>query len=817
MESIKYTTSELESAHISLAELITNTKVIIDSTAVNSKINKNNIDSFKNLSNKFLNRESMIGYEMSELIESLKDLSKTIIANSDLASTYNSSKLTRSLDDIISNSNISDKTKYSVASNFKSQIESFSNSKLVGDNIDTLLNSLNVVVDSLKKGETNERVAQLKSDPSLTVAKNTEITLNEFIDREKKITLENLAKNKSEDLSKGSLSGGISYVEDLFDVNGATDFLSDKMGDLFGFKNIKEKLITKLGTTAKSIYSGVEEFLPEMFQLDEKRFYDLNKEIVSNSSKILNGLNNELAKQLLNRDKSVTKLKQQLSEGFITLDDFNKQKENLDFNLAKAEQKINKKRAEVQANLDDAIMSIADVDMSNVAENLYMTIEQNRLDMEKDLFDRKQKGIISERELEKTISDFHKTEEALKSNFETTFKTDKNFSLEDYLNDTSKSIRNSKSLSIDSPEVTKAVNNLNDKFDAFLDYNKQKDRQSQLDSDIFGESKDSENVKTEDGDNNSVEGDVDQGEDIIMDSIGSLLDMDGSGRKNKGRFKSNGGKSSLPSKAGGLGKSLLGSAGKFGSTALAAGSSLIGGAGSALAGAMKFAGPIGLALTAGKAIYDGADGWNNADENFGLKEGQEATYGQKTSSALGGMASGLSFGLLDEKTVSQGVHKFGGDVADLFGFGDNKKEDGTEKQFGDSWLDYTPLGLVANGGKALSKLFGDETDSSKSVIKEGDIIKSTDPILNTPNQIVKESEKIEIERFKTEQDKQDRIIELLESMSLPSLGGGWFSSFTGGNKAPAPVAVSSPQPSPVPVQKNIDDLGVMIINQGFFS
>ena len=82
MESIKYTTSELESAHISLAELITNTKVIIDSTAVNSKINKNNIDSFKNLSNKFLNRESMIGYEMSELIESLKDLSKTIISNS---------------------------------------------------------------------------------------------------------------------------------------------------------------------------------------------------------------------------------------------------------------------------------------------------------------------------------------------------------------------------------------------------------------------------------------------------------------------------------------------------------------------------------------------------------------------------------------------------------------------------------------------------------------------------------------------------------------------------------------------------------------
>ena len=97
-----------------------------------------------------------------------------------------------------------------------------------------------------------------------------------------------------------------------------------------------------------------------------------------------------------------------------------------------------------------------------------------------------------------------------------------------------------------------------------------------------------------------------------MDSIGSLLDMDGRGGKNKGRFKSKGGKSSLLRKAGGLGKSLLGSAGRFGSTALAAGSSLIGGAGSALAGAMKFAGPIGLALTAGKAVYDGVDGWGKA-------------------------------------------------------------------------------------------------------------------------------------------------------------------------------------------------------------
>ena len=144
----------------------------------------------------------------------------------------------------------------------------------------------------------------------------------------------------------------------------------------------------------------------------------------------------------------------------------------------------------MQKDLDEAITSISNVDLTNATENLYMTIEQNRKDMEKDLLERKHKGIISDTEIEKTMLEFQRTESALKSNLETSFKTDKNFSLESYINDTSRSIRDSnQEILTNSPEVTKAVNELNAKFDSFIDYNKQKDRQSQLDSNIFGESK----------------------------------------------------------------------------------------------------------------------------------------------------------------------------------------------------------------------------------------------------------------------------------------------------------------------------------------
>ena len=94
--------------------------------------------------------------------------------------------------------------------------------------------------------------------------------------------------------------------------------------------------------------------------------------------------------------------------------------------------------------------------------------------------------------------------------------------------------------------------------------------------------------------------------------------------------------------------------------------------GGKLLGAARFAGPLAAAAAVGTAAYGGVQGYQRAGENFDLAEGQEATTGQKISSALGGAASSLSFGLIDEKSAAQGIQKAGSAVKSFFGFGDKK-------------------------------------------------------------------------------------------------------------------------------------------------
>lgn len=91
--------------------------------------------------------------------------------------------------------------------------------------------------------------------------------------------------------------------------------------------------------------------------------------------------------------------------------------------------------------------------------------------------------------------------------------------------------------------------------------------------------------------------------------------------------------------------------------------------------AARFLGPA--AAVAG-AAYSGFEGYQNTNANFDIKEGEKATTGQKVSSTLGGVASGLTFGLLDEKTAAQGIHKMGSAVSDFFG-GSKKKDEPAPK------------------------------------------------------------------------------------------------------------------------------------------
>ena len=91
--------------------------------------------------------------------------------------------------------------------------------------------------------------------------------------------------------------------------------------------------------------------------------------------------------------------------------------------------------------------------------------------------------------------------------------------------------------------------------------------------------------------------------------------------------------------------------------------------GKILGGLGKAARFLGPAAAVAGAAYSGFQGYQNTESNFDLKEGEEATTGQKISSTLGGVASGLTFGLLDEKSASQGINKAGSAVKDFFGFG----------------------------------------------------------------------------------------------------------------------------------------------------
>lgn len=97
--------------------------------------------------------------------------------------------------------------------------------------------------------------------------------------------------------------------------------------------------------------------------------------------------------------------------------------------------------------------------------------------------------------------------------------------------------------------------------------------------------------------------------------------------------------------------------------------------GAALGGLVGMLPGIGQAIALGMAAYEGFQGWNDKDlhkQAFGLKDGQEATTGQKASAAaasildMGGLTSGLleMFGLeFDKAGVAKSIYELGSNIA----------------------------------------------------------------------------------------------------------------------------------------------------------
>ena len=113
---------------------------------------------------------------------------------------------------------------------------------------------------------------------------------------------------------------------------------------------------------------------------------------------------------------------------------------------------------------------------------------------------------------------------------------------------------------------------------------------------------------------------------------------------------------------------------------------------------------IGQIAALGMAAYDGVEGWNDQNlhkQAFGLAEGQEATTGQKASSALAGILDmgGLTTGALNlfgidvsKADMARGIQSFGSGVYDvaeainplnaakrILGFGEDEKPEKKEE------------------------------------------------------------------------------------------------------------------------------------------
>lgn len=536
---MEFSQAETELSHIAIAELVANTKILIKSSQISQDLNKQLIKAYDILSDKFLNREKMLGFEMDELLDSLKVLSKSIENNTEASQTFDKAALAKNVNDMLSRGTISDRTKSTIASTYSSA--------LTGRDLSTNLTELTQQLSTyIANQQEQTRLEKLQTPKAISQAKNTDQILKTFVDKEQTLSLEDLAKKKADRISSGSMAGGIDYVENLFGVNGASDFISEKLGDLFGLKNLKEKFISGVEVTAKKLYKGIEEFLPEAFKLDERRFYKLNQEIVANSSKVLEGIDNDLAALLIRRDKEYVKLQTELDSGTITLKQFESKVDSLDASILKQREKLDKKRDKVHTDVEEAMNSILDVDLNGVRENLYMTVENNRRQMQADIAERQKLGIISEAEIQKVITDFRTTEIELKKNLTEAYKKNsENFDLQSYISDTNNNVRNG-ILSVESPQTQTELKELNSKFDEFLNYQKSKDRMDEIGSDIFTKSDENSEEKSEsDIPKTNLKEQQEKGDQMITDTLGDLLGFGDDSPRGRRKGRSRGDRKSV--------------------------------------------------------------------------------------------------------------------------------------------------------------------------------------------------------------------------------------------------------------------------------
>lgn len=113
------------------------------------------------------------------------------------------------------------------------------------------------------------------------------------------------------------------------------------------------------------------------------------------------------------------------------------------------------------------------------------------------------------------------------------------------------------------------------------------------------------------------------------------------------------GASAVARGAAGVARGTAGVVAKGAGAAARAGGGLLRGAGGLLKGAAKFAGPVGLAVAGGMALFDGF--------SAGIEEFKKSgSIGKAVKEGFAGAVSGLTFGLVDQETISNGMSAIGG-------------------------------------------------------------------------------------------------------------------------------------------------------------
>lgn len=126
---------------------------------------------------------------------------------------------------------------------------------------------------------------------------------------------------------------------------------------------------------------------------------------------------------------------------------------------------------------------------------------------------------------------------------------------------------------------------------------------------------------------------------------------------------------SMMARAGMFGGSIIGGVKSLGSKALGLGAGGVKVAGTAartLGKVVKFVPIVGTAIAAVMGIFDAFSGWQDAGKVF---ETDAPNFGQKISSAIGSVVSGLTLGLIDSDTIAKGLYSIGDSIASGLGAG----------------------------------------------------------------------------------------------------------------------------------------------------